>query len=112
MTITAQHDLTESKSVPAGSEPAPLSLIICGLAIGTLLGAFAPAIDQRGIDGALVLAGIINYPPQAPLVPYFLDSWTSIHQIGALLLRAGIAQITSTRCSSCCRARPWCAAMS
>jgi hypothetical protein len=72
--------------------PAPLSLIICGLAIGAFLGAFAPAIDQRGIDGALVLAGVVNYPPQSPLVPYFLDSWTSIHQIGALLLRAGIAQ--------------------
>jgi hypothetical protein len=74
------------------AEPAPLSLIICGLAIGALLGVFAPAIDQRGIDGALVLAGIVNYPPQSPLAPYFLDSWTSIHQIGALLLRAGIAQ--------------------
>ena len=36
---------------------------------------------------------------------YFLDSWTIIHQIGALLLRAGIARATSTRCSSWCRAR-------
>jgi hypothetical protein len=52
----------------------------------------APAIDQRGIDGALVLAGIVTYPPQSPMAAYFLDSWTSIHQIGALLLRAGIAQ--------------------
>jgi hypothetical protein len=74
----------------AGS--APLFLIICGLAIGALLGAFAPAIDQRGVDGSLVLAGTVNFPPQSPLAPYFLDSWTSIHQIGALLLRAGIAQ--------------------
>ena len=39
-----------------------------------------------------MLAGIVNYPPQSPLAQYFLDSWTSIHQIGALLLRAGIAQ--------------------
>jgi hypothetical protein len=86
------QDTAGSKFAPAGLETAPLSLIVCGLAIGALLGAFAPAIDQRGIDGALVLAGIVHYPPQSPLAPYFLDSWTSIHQIGALLLRAGIAQ--------------------
>ncbi len=90
--VDARARDTEAHGHQDVAGPAPLSLIICGLAIGAFLGAFAPAIDQRGIDGALVLAGIVNYPPQSPLAPYFLDSWTSIHQIGALLLRAGIAQ--------------------
>ena len=56
------------------------------------MASLAPAVDQRGVDGALVLAGIVNYPPQSPLAAYFLDSWTSIHQFGAILLRAGIDQ--------------------
>jgi hypothetical protein len=86
------QDMVGSKPAMAGSDRAPLSLIICGLAIGIFLGALAPAIDQRGVDGALVLAGIVNYPPQSPMAAYFLDSWTSIHQIGALLLRMGIEQ--------------------
>jgi len=86
------QDAAKTSPSLAGSEPAPLSLIICGLAIGIFLGALAPAVDQRGIDGSLVLAGIMHYPPQSPMAAYFLDSWTSVHQIGALLLRAGIEQ--------------------
>ena len=39
-----------------------------------------------------MLAGIVNYPPQSPMAAYFLDSWTSVHQLGAILLRAGIDQ--------------------
>lgn len=96
---TARHaealchqDTAGSKPALAGSDPAPASLIICALAIGIFLGALAPAIDQRGVDGALVLAGIVNYPPQSPMAAYFLDSWTSIHQLGAILLRAGMDQ--------------------
>ena len=34
----------------------------------------------------------VNYPPQSPMSAYFLNSWTIIHQFGALLLRAGIYQ--------------------
>ena len=52
----------------------------------------APAPEQFGMHGSLVLAGIVNYPPQSPMSAYFLDSWTIIHQFGALLLRAGVHQ--------------------
>jgi hypothetical protein len=45
-----------------------------------------------GMHGSLVLAGIVNYPPQSPMSAYFLDSWTIIYQFGALLLRAGVHQ--------------------
>jgi|SRR5271169_27826 len=73
-------------------KPAPGLLIFGALVIGVLLGILAPAPEQRGVDGSLVLAGIVNYPPQSPMAAYFLDSWTIIHQFGALLLRAGIDQ--------------------
>lgn len=42
---------------------------------------------QRGVDAALVLAEIVNYPDQiSPMKEYFLKSWTSIHQVSKLLL--------------------------
>jgi hypothetical protein len=72
--------------------PAPILLILCALLVGLLLGVMAPAPEQFGMHGSLVLAGIVNYPPQSPMSAYFLDSWTIIHQFGALLLRAGVHQ--------------------
>ena len=71
---------------------APLSLLACALAAGLLLGLLAPVTSQDGLDGSLVLAGIVHYPPQSPINQYFLGSWTIIHQLGALLLRAGLDQ--------------------
>jgi hypothetical protein len=71
---------------------APLSLLACALAAGLLLGLLAPVTSQDGLDGSLVLAGIVHYPPQSPMNQYFLGSWTIIHQLGALLLRADLDQ--------------------
>ena len=71
---------------------APLSLIACALVIGLLLGLLAPMTSQEGLDGALVLAGIVHYPPQSPMYQYFLGSWTVIYQLGALWLQAGLDQ--------------------
>ena len=71
---------------------APLSLLACALAAGLLLGLLAPVTSQDGLDGSLVLAGIVHYPPQSPMNQYFLDSWTIIYQLGALLLRADLDQ--------------------
>jgi hypothetical protein len=82
---------SQSGSSPA-PETTPRSLMILALAIGALLGALAPATIQDGFDGSLVLAGYIDFPAQAPMNHYFLDSWTIIHQIGALMLRAGLDQ--------------------
>jgi hypothetical protein len=74
------------------ADRAPLSLIVYALVIGLLLGLLAPVTSQEGLDGSLVLAGIVHYPAQSPMNQYFLDSWTIIHQLGALLLRAGLDQ--------------------
>ena len=86
--------LAKASAAPAGSfqNPAPILLIFCALLVGLLLGVMAPTPEQFGMHGSLVLAGIVNYPPQSPMSAYFLDSWTIIHQFGALLLRAGIHQ--------------------
>ncbi len=71
---------------------APLSLIACALVIGLLLGLLAPMTSQEGLDGALVLAGIVHYPPQSPMYQYFLGSWTVLLQLGALWLQTGLDQ--------------------
>jgi hypothetical protein len=74
------------------ADQAPLSLLVCAMAVGLLLGLLAPPTNQEGIDGSLVLAGIVHYPTQSPMYQYFFGSWTLIHQLGALLLRAGLDQ--------------------
>ncbi len=71
---------------------APWPLLAFALLLGLLLALLAPMTEQEGIDGALVLAGIVHYPPHSPMSEYFLGSWTIIHQLGALLLRAGVHQ--------------------
>jgi hypothetical protein len=73
-------------------EPTPAWLIVCALVIGVGIGFLAPVTEQPGIDGALVLAGVIAYPPDSAMSQYFFNSWTIINQLGALLLRAGLEQ--------------------
>ena len=52
---------------------------------------------QYGIDGGLVLSGIVKYPDlNSPMMYYFLNSWTSIHQFSSFLLQIGLSvEITS-----------------
>lgn len=70
-----------------------IPLLFSALAIGALLGAMSPATEQRAVDGSLVLAGIISYPPESPMGQYYLNSWTLLHQLGALFLRVGFTQV-------------------
>jgi hypothetical protein len=93
--LTALMRTIRSADVPplgAFQNPAPVLLITCALLAGLLLGLLASAPEQRAMHGSLVLSGIVNYPAQSPMSAYFLDSWTIIHQLGSLLLRAGIHQ--------------------
>jgi hypothetical protein len=83
---------TDKRLTTADVGRAPWSLLACALTFGLVLGLLAPVTSQEGLDGSLVLAGIVHYPPQSPMNQYFLDSWTIIHQLGALLLRAGLDQ--------------------
>lgn len=47
---------------------------------------------QYGIDGGLVLSGIIEYQDlNSPMVYYYFNSWTSIHQLSSLLLLIGLS---------------------
>ena len=47
---------------------------------------------QYGIDGGLVLSGIIQYQDlNSPMVYYYFNSWTSIHQFSSLLLLLGLS---------------------
>ena len=47
---------------------------------------------QYGVDGGLVLSGLIKYPDlNSPMVYYYLNSWTSIHQISSILLQIGLS---------------------
>ena len=71
--------------------PVPLWLILCALAIGAV--SRAPlAGSERALEGALVLAGVVTYPPSSLMAHYYLGSWTLLHQVGALLLWIGIDQ--------------------
>jgi hypothetical protein len=79
-------------------DAAPVSLLLCASLLGLLLGFRAVPPEQRGMHGSLVLAEIVKYPPQSPMSAYFLDSWTAIHQLGALLLRGGLHQAYVNEC--------------
>jgi hypothetical protein len=83
------EDCTDSATPP---DRAPAALLGLALLLGLLLGLLAPPTSQEGLDGSLVLAGIVHYPAQSPMSQYFFGSWTLIHQLGALLLRAGLDQ--------------------
>ena len=56
-----------------------------------LIGSSYPFL-QYGIDGGLVLSGIIQYQDlNSPMVYYYFNSWTSIHQFSSLLLLLGLS---------------------
>ena len=53
---------------------------------------------QYGIDGGLVLSGVIKYPDfNSPMMYYYFNSWTSIHQFSSLLLKIGFNVETSSK---------------
>src|SRR5262245_20451114 len=55
---------------------------------------------QVAVETAQVVAGIVHYPPDNPFYLYHLELWTILHQIGALLLRAGISEIALSKMMS------------
>ena len=42
---------------------------------------------QYALDGGYVLSGLVEYPNNSPMKYYYLNSWTSLHQITAILLK-------------------------
>jgi len=60
--------------------------------VGAVIGwSFFP--EPKAIDGALVLAGIVNYPQDSVQGIYFHNMWTAIHQILGFFLWLGVDQI-------------------
>ena len=67
-------------------------LIILSLIIFSLLISLSYHYLQYGIDGGLVLANQIKYPDNnSPMLYYFLNSWTLIHQISFILIKIGLS---------------------
>ena len=62
-----------------------------------LIGSSYPYL-QYGIDGGLVLSGIVEYQDfNSPMVYYFFNSWTSVHQFSSILLQIGIGVENSSK---------------
>ncbi len=60
--------------------------------------AFSYPYLQYGVDGGLVLAGKISYPDnQSPMIYYFLNSWTAIHQIAYFFIKFGFSVELSSK---------------
>jgi hypothetical protein len=68
--------------VPLWSTPRAVSL---GAALRLPL-----AGPERALAGALVAAGVVAYPPSSLMAHHYLGSWMLLHQVGALLLLAGL----------------------
>jgi hypothetical protein len=49
---------------------------------------------QVAVESAQVIAGLVSYPPDNPFYIYHLKLWTVLHEILAVLLRAGLSEIT------------------
>jgi hypothetical protein len=61
-------------------------------AIGFAVGVLVEPTWQDVIEPAQVLAGLVPYPSDNPVFIYSTSTWTLLHQIPALLLRAGLSE--------------------
>ena len=58
----------------------------------SLIISFSYNFLQYGIDGGLILANRISYPDQvSPMMYYFLNSWTAVHQVSYFIIKLGIS---------------------
>lgn len=67
-------------------------LVISGV-LGFVVGSVAFPTWQVAVETAQVVAGIVKYPADNPFYLYHTKLWTVIHEIAALLLRAGVSEI-------------------
>jgi hypothetical protein len=52
---------------------------------------------QVAVEPAQVVAGLVHYPAGNAFYVYETKLWTILHQIGAVLLRAGVSEIVLSR---------------
>lgn len=59
--------------------------------VGTVFGLLKPAW-QVAVEPAQVIAGLVKYPLNNPFYIYQVKTWTILHQLAALGLRAGLSE--------------------
>lgn len=67
---------------------------ISSAAAGFVVGFAGYGTWQVAAESAQVVAGLVEYPRDNPFYMYHTKLWTILHQIGALLLRAGLTEAT------------------
>jgi hypothetical protein len=75
------------------ARPTPWATIAAAILAGVVLGILGQMwlpIEERLLDGGLVLSGQVSYPAQAVMGLYYKGVWTLLYQLGALVLDAGV----------------------
>ncbi len=75
----------------------PLWVLAASGALGFWFGFVAYPTWQVAVEPAQVVAGLVKYPPGTPTYVYQSKLWTILHQMNALLLLAGVSEITLSR---------------
>src|SRR5687767_13670833 len=74
-------------------QPAPWWLIVSAMLLGVVMGVCGQMripMEERLLDGSLVLSGQVPYPDQALMNLYYQSMWTVLYQLGALVLKMGM----------------------
>jgi len=75
---------------------AALTLVVSGV-LGFWIGIRLFPTWHVAVESAQVVAGIVRYPDGNPFYIYHLKLWTVLHELLALLLRAGASEIALSR---------------
>jgi hypothetical protein len=74
-------------------------LVFTGI-LGFLVGMVRVPALQVAVESSQVVAGIVQYPPGNAFYIYHTKAWTVLHQVGALLLLAGVSELALSRAIS------------
>ena len=79
-------------------ETATVIAVLIASGIGGFHAGFVTFPDwQVAVETAQVVAGLVHYPPENPFYIYHLKLWTVLHQVCAVLLRAGFSEIALSK---------------
>ena len=95
--MTTQVVVVRDPCVPRTS---PLWALAISGVVGFLLGALVYPSWQVAVEPAQVVAGLVKYPAGNAFYVYETKLWTILHQICAVLLRAGVSEIALSKALS------------